>query len=415
MKLKTTDTNYNAVVIKCNNFADLEWCDNVKGLPIFWRQAIVSKDLQPWTVGILFWPEVQLSDDYCKNNNLYRHNELNVDITSKWYIEDNRRVKAIKFRWHTSNALFMPLESLSYLNIPFNTFNVEDTFNEIDGVEVCKKYVIKEYTTWWANKIRGKEKRWEKIDAKLFPEHLDSDNYWRNIWHFKDYDTVIITQKIHGSSIRAWYLPSLIKPKRWQRLLWIQPTKYEHHYGSRRVIKSGHDIKNAPNSYYETDIWAKVNERIKDVIPKNRIIYWELIWWDWDKPIQKNYTYNVVQWEVELYVYRVSVVNPDWILSDLSWAAIKEFCNNNGLKYVPELWIWHHKDFNVDDYMNKNYVEMWFLNAIPLCKDSPCDEWVVVRKEWIIPYLAKAKASVFFEHETKLLDSWDIDLESSQS
>ena len=407
MKLETTDTNYNAIIVKCNNFVDLEWCDNVKGLPMFWRQAIVSKDLQPWTLGILFWPEVALSHSYCNHNNLYRHSELNANPEIQGYISDNGRVKALKFRWHTSNALFMPLESLSYLNIPFNTLNVWDIFNNIDGIEICKKYRIIDDT----NKHTAKtyEKTWSRITNKTFPEHTDTENYWRNVWMLKDNDWVVVTQKIHWCASRFWYLQSQLKPKWRQKMLWTQPTEYEHHFGSRRVIKTL-DTKNS-KSFYKTDVRWKVNERIQDVIPKNWIIYWEIVGRDWNKPIQKWYTYDVPEWAVELYVYRISVVNPDWILSDLSWTAIKEFCIKNGLKYVPELWVWRHQDLNIDEFMDKRYADMWY-NAVPLSDKSLPDEWVVVRREWIIPYLLKAKCSSFLEHETKLLDTGVVDLET---
>jgi len=415
MKLEITNQNYNAVIVKINNLVELENCDNVLWFPIYWVQAIVSKNTEVWTVWILFGPETQLSDDFCKNNNLYRHSEKNLSTDVKWYIEDNRRVKAMKFRWHKSSALFMPLESLAYLNIPYNTFKEWDSFNTIDWIEVCKKYMIYVNEPRW-NKVRWSEKRFEKIDNKTFPEHLDSDNYFRNVSHYKDEDTVIVTQKLHGTSGRFGNCLSRRPLKWYERILSkvvdINSHKYESHYGSRRVIKTWMVNKNNVD-FYDNDVWNVINERVKSIIPQDWIIYWEIIWWDGNKPIQKWYTYSLQQWEVELYVYRISVVNQQGIVSDLSWDAIKQFCTNNGIKHVPELWVGKHKDFNVDDYMDKNYKEMWY-NCVPLSEWCPCDEWVIVRKEWVMPYLSKAKCNTFLEYESKQLDSWEVDLESSQ-
>jgi hypothetical protein len=87
----------------------LEDCDNVVGTPIFGFQAIVGKDSKPGDLGIVFPAESQLSEEYCRVNNLFRHGDLNDDESAKGYLEDNRRVKAMKFRGHRSDCLFMPL------------------------------------------------------------------------------------------------------------------------------------------------------------------------------------------------------------------------------------------------------------------------------------------------------------------
>ena len=60
---------------------------------------------------LVFTAETQLSDEYTKANNLYRDTTLNADPEKKGYIEANRRVRAIKFRGHRSDALVMPVET----------------------------------------------------------------------------------------------------------------------------------------------------------------------------------------------------------------------------------------------------------------------------------------------------------------
>jgi hypothetical protein len=61
-------------------------------------QALVSKDYKEGDLYVIFPAEVQLSHEFCSNNNLYRHSELNANPEAKGYIEDNRRVKAVKLR-----------------------------------------------------------------------------------------------------------------------------------------------------------------------------------------------------------------------------------------------------------------------------------------------------------------------------
>jgi hypothetical protein len=55
------------------------------------------------------------------------------------------------------------------------------------------------------------------------------------------------------------------------------------------------------------------------------------------------------------------------------------------------------------------------MEAVPLCKESICDEGIVIRKEWLQPYVTKLKSPKFLEKETKDLDEWIIDLETQES
>lgn len=198
MKLETKNSNYCATIVKVHNLLDLENCDNVVGFPIFGYQAIVGKDTKIGQLGVLFTAETQLSEDFCKENNLFRKKELNKNSEKVGYFDENRRVKALKFRGHKSSALFMPIESLSYLNIDINQFKEGDTFDTINGVEICKKYVIKDYKNNRENKVRGQSKIFKRVEAKLFPEHLDSENFFRNTHKYKDNDYIYVTQKLHG-------------------------------------------------------------------------------------------------------------------------------------------------------------------------------------------------------------------------
>jgi hypothetical protein len=47
-----------------------------------------------------------------------------------------------------------------------------------------------------------------------------------------------------------------------------------------------------------------------------------------------------------------------------------------------------------------------------LWSDSPCDEGICIRREHIVPYLTKVKSPMFYEFETKQLDSGEADTES---
>src|SRR5574338_1274390 len=136
--------NYAATVVRIRSIIPIENCDNVVATPLLGYQAIVGKDTKVGDLGIVFPAETQLSEEYARKNNLHRHCNLNDDESAKGYLEDNRRVKALKFRGHRSDALFMPLSSLWHTD-NFVPHVVEylregDTFDELNGHEICRKY-----------------------------------------------------------------------------------------------------------------------------------------------------------------------------------------------------------------------------------------------------------------------------------
>lgn len=416
MKTDVTQKDYCATIVQVTSLVPLAGCDNVQGFPIHGHQAIVSINTKVGDVWVLFTAETQLSHEYVMTNNLYRHQELNSDILQKGYIEDNRRVKAMKFRGHKYSAFFMPLESLSYLGVNPEEFAIGDTFNSINGIGVCIKYLVKKDGDR-GNNVRWKTKKFKRIDNKTFPGHLDSDNYFKNTHMFNDTDEITITQKLHGTSGRFGYVKVRRQLNWFENLLKrlgikINEVEYDYIAGSRRVIK---DMKSSSQfgHYYNSDLWNQTLDSIKDQLPKDYILYGEIIGWvDGNTPIQRGYTYKVPAWTNELYIYRISIVNEDGIAIDLSFDQIVQFCNNVWLKHVPILGKMIHRNFKVDEYMDIKYHTAMDARALPLDNNSPCDEGIVVRKEGLAPYLAKAKCPLFYEHETKMMDAWVEDVES---
>lgn len=421
MKLEVPENeNYAATVVRIEKLVQLkenkearqEKCDNVVGAPINGFQAIVSKDTEPGTLGIVFTAETQLSHEYVHNNNLYRHDELNKNQGVSGYIEDNRRVRSVKFRGHNSSALFMPLSSLEWAGVKDGDLQEGDVFDQINGHEICKKYMKKVAIP---RTEKNKLKIFRRVDDKFLPEHYDTDNYWKNAHNIKGNQNVVVTQKLHGTSIRIGNTivkRQLTKRDKIAKLFGAEVSLYEfdHVYGSRRSIKDPNNP--LQNHFYEMDLYSAEGKKYDDVIPENFIVYGELVGWlPSGAPIQKNYTYGIPVGENELYVYRVAMVSNQGILTDLTWVQVKEFCRDRDLKVVPELWKGMHKYFNVDDWMNRRYAEDGLKGAVELDPQSPVDEGVCVRVDGLTPYILKAKSPDFLDHETKMNDQEVVDIE----
>lgn len=421
MKLDAPENaNYAATVVALTRIVPLDNCDNVVGTPLLGFQAIVGKDSQVGDIGIVFTAETQLSEEYARLNNLHRHGNLNDDESKKGYLEDNRRVKALKFRGHRSDCLFMPLSSLDWTGADVSQLKPGDTFDKLNGHDICRKYVVRRPSSGKARVEKNKGKVFRRVDEKFLPEHYDTDSYFRNADSIKPDQYVVITQKLHGTSIRIGNTVVKRKLSLRDRVaarfgVKVALTEFDNVYGSRKVIK---DVNNPnQNHFYGTDIWTEEGKKLDGIVPENFIIYGELIGWTKDgAPIQKNYTYQVPQGTCELYVYRVAFVNGQGRIVDLAWNQVKEFCNDLGLKHVPELFRGPMRDFSphIETYLDVSFHKAWG-RGVPLAKESPCDEGVCIRVDGLAPYILKAKSPKFFAHETKMLDQEAVDLEAEGS
>lgn len=421
------NSNYAAVVVEIGTLIELEGLDNLVGVPVLGHQALTTKGVRPGELRVAFTAETQLSEDYCAINNLYRDETLNKDPVEKGYLERNRRVRALKLRGHVSNALLMPLDSLSFTGTNVTQLRPGDTFDTLNGHAICCKYEIPVKPQRYHGKTKV-EKAFRRVEDKLFPEHLETDQYWRNKHLLKTDREAVITQKLHGTSWRGGNVPVRKALSIWQRLLkrlgaQIPEYEYDTIFGSRKVIKDPNNPRQ--QHFYTDDIWTEYGQKIAELIPEGFIVYGELIGWTPDgAALQKGYTYHLPPGEAMLYVYRVSHINSNGFLSDLSWDGVKQFCQFRGLEWVPELTRLRANptiggEFVIDDFLNcyldKRLADFggWNDPALVVSSHKTVDEGVCIRQEGLVPLILKAKSPVFLEHETKLLDKGEVDMESA--
>lgn len=422
------NANYAAVVVRVHTITDLSGLDNLVGVPALGHQALTQKGILPGELRVAFTAETQLSEEFCYWNNLFRHAEANRNPEESGYLEDNRRVRALKLRGHVSNALLMPLSSLSYTGIMPHQLNEGDTFDTINGHEVCRKYELPRKPQ---SEPRARVEKVTRVEEKLFPQHLETDQYGRNKHLLDPNREVVFTQKLHGTSWRGGNIPVRRKKKLPERLLnrFFKTPDYEYAvvFGSRKVIKDPSNPNQ--NHYYDDDIWTEYGKKVADLIPEGYVVYGELVGWTSDgKPLQKNYTYDQPVNECKLYVYRVSFINGQGLQADLSWDGVKEFCRVRGLSWVPELFRWsgdafdvwdiEDLDLQVNELMDARYIDIHqYTRAVDeplsLSDKKSVDEGVCLRQEGMVPKILKAKSPKFLEHETRLLDKDELDMESA--
>lgn len=434
MKLETpANEDYAARIVRVPAIIDLPNADRIKGIPLFGRQAIVGTDVQVGDIGVYFPAEVQLSERYVGYNDMFRHPEKNFDTTKVGYIEDNRRVKAIRLRGHRSDALFMPLSSLSCFGNPLlSDFQEGDVFDRLNGEEVCRKFMKR------VREPRGfkspAERLFANVDERFFPQQDHITNFFYLGANYLDPATrVVITQKLHGTNIRIGNVPVRRKLSWLERIakalgVKVQTKEYNTVFGSHHAIKGLHNTTGV--HFYDHDLWADEGEKMATRIPHGFVVYGEVIGYqDSGRPIQSRYTYdrkpNDPDERRSVYVYRVVFVNAEGVAVELSWNAVKVFCLNAGFKFVPEFYVGPLSGVDIESFLDVNYdeyhrasgYELFPMAPVPLSPDSPCDEGVVVRIDaGLDASFYKVKSPIFIQHETNMMDddtSSDIEAEEA--
>lgn len=434
--------NYSATVIRVPKVRKAENSDRLYIVDALGMTAIVDESwiAREGELALLFPAEVQLSHEYAAANGLYRQSlELNNNREDNGYLEANRRVRALKLRGNISNGLVLPLTSLSELgrtsatpaalNLILNEGDVFDTFN---GEEICRKYEIPDKPG--ANRADAKVKKaFKRVDTTYLPEHFDTGQWLREEHNVKPHEELIITQKLHGTSVRLANTIVKRQPTRRERFArkFLGAQIADHGYdlvaGSRKAIKD----PNNPNQdhFYGEDIWTDALGIWGERIPKNHIVYGELVGYlpNSNSPIQKGHTYDRRPGDYNLYVYRVAVITEDAELIDHTWDQVRDFCERHGMEHVPELDRMPKAAFDIEDWNEVNFWETEQAHRRDSegglhYVDSPIqissggtgvDEGIAIRVErGLTPEIFKFKNKSHYLYESEQLDSGEADLES---
>ena len=433
MKYKPpVNSNYCATVVKIKKIIKLENCDNIQGTIIFGNHVIISKDTPLDQKGLYFPAETQLLDSFLKFNNLYHKPELNDDSTKKGYIDKNGRIRAVKFRGHQSNGLFLPIDCLTYLGFFDEEFNEGDTFDYLNNEMICQKYVTPSKQQAQPGTKKGrKTDRESKIIEGQFHFHKDTEQLGKNIFKLNPNDYISITYKIHGTSFIVSKVLCKRKLNIFEKFLKfcgvaIIDKDYDNLYSSRKVIKNEFletkDLLKKQNQhFYSEDIWSSVNKDLQEYLIDGLTIYGEIVGFlpTTGGYIQKKYDYGCAPRTYKFYIYRITFTNPSGHIFEFSSKQIKSWCEKHDLNYVHELFYGQVKEIYSGDE-NTNFHEE-LLNVLKekyleqdcyMCKNKVPAEGIVIRKDTMQFEAYKLKSFRFLEQETKLMDKGESDMEN---
>lgn len=453
MKFKEPkNANYTAIVVEIKTIVNLENCDNVQAAIILNNQVIVDKKVKVGDKGLFFTLENQLSKEFMKANNLYRDKTLNSDPEAKpGYFEENGRIRCQKFRKNDSEGFYIPIDSLVFTGINLDELAVGDEFDELNGIEICRKYIVKENKTPGTpgskkDRLDINKKMVDKLVEKQFKFHEETNLLFKYPNRIKPDTIVHISFKQHGSSGISSNV--LIKKhlnigERLLKLVGVNipDTEYGYIYSSgkpKSKLPKGILGKyiNKNGDFYSDDIWKQTFEDLKDFLVPGLSIYYEIVGYTKSGAIiQSGYDYGCVPpskdgtyklgVNYKIAIYRVTMTGLDGTTVEYSPKQVQYWATKNGLTPVHELFYGYAKDLfkysklytipedenDFGDAFLKVCKELYNEKNCFMCKNKVPEEGCVIRIDDLKFEAYKVKSVLFNERETKQLDKGETNIE----
>lgn len=430
--------NYTCTVVKIAFLNKHPNADRLQTTTIHGNNVITDMKAKVGDIYLYFPPECQISADYAVKNDLIRRKTDDGKVAGG-FLEQNRRIRVMKLRGEPSAGMIMPLSSLYKIigtEESHVLLEVGDEFNVLNGIEICRKYVIPERqeAKQKEGKVRtNKLKQFSKLIEEQFHLHYKTSPFAKNAHLFKPNDELVITQKMHGTSV---VLSNVLCKRKlnWKEKVakWfgipVVEKQYDLLYSSRTVVKNALETVDK-GGYYKEDIWGLVFNEYKYALEKGITLYGEICGF---LPsggfIQKGYTYGNAPGKWSFHVYRITFTNEDGVVTEFTWNQIEKYAKKYNLPlvkkiehYYPTVWNSTHPETGLPigttleeypDYLVKTFTEMYLGKTLP---EGVPDEGICVRNESTDCIAYKLKDFAFLGYETKMLDEGEQSIEDTQS
>jgi hypothetical protein len=363
---------YKAYVTKLTNIRKHPNADRLNLADVFGNTVCVPLDYTEDTIGVYFPTDGQLSEEFCKENDLVRRKDEAGNDAGGYMDPNKRNVTAIRLRGEKSDGLFLPIKCLDYCfkDEAINHLNIGDVIDgAVNDHEICCKYIPKQAGKTSAGGAGTRaHRRAKRSVAPLFFEHADTEQLAYNLSAFKPGDEIEISLKMHGTSQRTGYVPVLKGYKRTilDRILHREGTPiYEYDYicGTRRVVLDRLS-QTEDGGFYGTNGFRKQHhDKFVGKLNKGETVYYEVVGFtNTGAPIMGNgkndklgkdfvkqygketvFSYNckpVVSIDCDdlqsdIYVYRMTMTNEDGFVVEYTPDFMRFRCEQMGIKCVP--------------------------------------------------------------------------------
>jgi len=433
-------SNYKCIVAQISTVIPIPNADRIHTAIVLGEQVIVSKEWTVGKIGLFFPADTQLSEEFCSENNLFRHAHLNKDPSKAGFFDDNRKVRCQPFLKVRSEGFFCGLDALDYTGTT-KAMPIGYAFDHIGGKLLCEKYMSeKMLAKLSSNKTQAKSKRRDNTPIKstpMFEKHVTSHQYRQNTHLIEKGDLVSFHAKVHGTSARVGYTKVKYKPvSLLDRLLakvgLFDTERWEYIVGSRNVT-----IDSSGGHHGSNQFRHDVMDKLKPFLKKGMTVYGEIAGYANGKLIMSphktkglkdkkfakkygsevKYTYGCNEGESRFHVYRISYTNESGIELDFTDAQIKQWCLDAGVHATFDV----HQPIIFDgDVKGLNALVEYLTERPELLTEDFIDpthlsEGIIVRvdKGTLVPKFLKSKSYAFKVAEGILKETGDLDLEET--
>lgn len=326
--------------------------DRLQVATIFGNSVIVDMNTHVGDTGVYFPVDMQLSEEFCRVNDLVRRKDENGNIAGGYLDPGKRNIRAMKLRGEISDGLYLPITCLAEFT-KVSDLVIGDTIDVVNGHEICRKYIPR------TNKINlnkqndfTKKKRQENIAPTFFP-HVETEQLAYHLDDFKNGDVIQLTLKMHGSSGRTGYLPLLQQQNLWDKILHRHRQTYGYITGSRRVV---FDDGIRGGFYEQSDFRKLAAAQFEGKLRKGETVYYEIVGYtakngvpimasgavpkenqkQYGSTMEFSYGCDRTVNYCDVYVYRMTMVNEEGDTVEYSPAEIRHRCEQIGVKAVFE-------------------------------------------------------------------------------
>jgi hypothetical protein len=393
---------YKVYVTELKNVRPHPNADRLVLADCFGNTVCVNKESKEGDIGVYFPEGGQVSLEFAEANNLLRKKD-DAGNNIGGYMDERRKVTAIRLRGEKSDGLYLPLTCLESFG-DISTLSVGDSVEVFNGHEIATKYVVKTAVNYSGG---GNHTRKIKVEVSpLFAEHADTEQLAYNLSAFKPNDEIEITLKMHGTSQRTGYLPVFKGYKRtfWDKILRREGIPiYDWGYvsGTRRTV-----LEDYEGGYYGSNAFREVHsKKFEGKLWKGETVYYEVVGFtDTGAPIMGScgneklgkdfvkqygketiFSYGCVpvisvdseDIQSDIYVYRMTMTNEDGNVVEYTPEFMRYRCEQMGVKTVPVFWRGNLK------------TEEFFIND-----NGDLDDWVYAKNagEWV-----KSKAEQYYD------------------
>ena len=365
---------YQAFIVKVSDLRPHTNADRLQIASFFGNDTCVGLDVKIGDIGIYFPSDGQLSVEFCQVHDLVRRKDENGNPAGGYLDPDKRNIKAVKLRGEKSDGLYMPISCLEYTGLDVKgDIEPGPLSTVINGHEIYQKYIPKTQHRVGNVTTGNRTRKKHAPIAPLFSEHADTEQLAYNLGAFKSGDEIEITLKMHGTSQRTGYLPTL---KGYKRTLWDRITRkagtpiydWGGVSGTRRVVLENYD----GGFYGSNEFREQHSKKFEGKLHKGETVYYEVVGFTHtgasimgecsnkklnDKEFVKQYGETTVfsygcesspdifetipehnAPQSDIYVYRMTMTNEDGYVVEYTPDFMRYRCEQMGVKTVPVLW-----------------------------------------------------------------------------